>query len=264
MSIKAYDWIANHAYRTPDKVASVDLFSERSLTYAEMDRRVGRLAQFLSRSLGIERGDRVAILARNSTDIFDLQFACQRLGAIMLPLNWRLAVPELEFIISDASPKVLIFDDFFADSVSALNEAGVAPLTVEMHPDGSASEFEYGIGHAKGEVAPVELSHDDIVTILYTSGTTGLPKGAMITYGMNFWNAVNLGLPALVTPKTVHLSILPLFTPAASTLTRTSPTMPAARSWYCASSIPAAPSATWPTPVSGSLTRWACRPTSSS
>ncbi len=99
MTIKAYDWIRHHASRTPEKTASVDLFSERSQSYAEMDARVGRLAVFLVRGLGAARGERVAILARNSTDTFDLQFACQRLGAIMVPLNWRLAVPEKGVIL---------------------------------------------------------------------------------------------------------------------------------------------------------------------
>ena len=123
MSTRAYDWIAHHAHRTPDKTASVDLFSERSFTYAEMDARVGRLAVFLARTLGVARGERVAILARNSTDTFDLQFACQRLGAIMVPLNWRLAVPELEFILRDADIGVLIHEDFFADQAEALHAA---------------------------------------------------------------------------------------------------------------------------------------------
>ncbi len=211
MTIKAYDWIRHHASRTPEKTASVDLFSERSQSYAEMDARVGRLAVFLARGLGVARGERVAILARNSTDTFDLQFACQRLGAIMVPLNWRLAVPELELILANAAIDVLIHEDTFADPADALHRADVAPTLIEMRTDGSESPFEYGIARAKGELEPVELSHDDVVTILYTSGTTGLAKGVLITYGMNFWNAVNLGLPAMITPKTITLTVLPLF-----------------------------------------------------
>ena len=211
MNLKAYDWITAHAHRTPDKLASVDLFSERSYTYAETDARVGRLAVFLAHTLGVQRGERVAILARNSTDTFDLQFACFRLGAIMVPLNWRLAVTELEFILRDAALDVLIHEDFFADQAEALNAAGVAPTLVEMRTDGGASPFELGIKRARGEIEPAALGHEDVVTILYTSGTTGLPKGAMITYGMNFWNALHFAMASAITRYSRNLTVLPLF-----------------------------------------------------
>ena len=211
MSAKAYDWIRHHAFRTPDKTASIDLYSDRRYSYAEMDRRIGRLASFLRHGLAIERGERVAVLSRNATDMFDIQFACGRLGAIFMPLNWRLAVPELEFILADATPKVLLYDDQFVDAASAMKDEGKVPLTVEIRYQAPDSELEYAIARASDDVEPVDVSHADISTILYTSGTTGLAKGAMITHGMNFWNAVNLGMASWITPKTVHLSILPLF-----------------------------------------------------
>ena len=210
MSVKAYDWIRHHALRTPDKVASVDLYSERRLTYAEMDQRIGRLAQFLRHTLGVERGDRVAVLSRNSTDIFDIQFACGRLGAIFMPLNWRLALPELEYVLTDSTPRTLIYDGQFADAAEALEGEFVATI-VELDCGGGDCAFEYGIAHADGAVEPEDITHDDISTILYTSGTTGLPKGAIISHGMTFWNAVNMGMTSLVTPKTVCLAFLPLF-----------------------------------------------------
>lgn len=73
MGVKVYDWIRRHADRTPNKIAGIDLFSERRFTYREMDRRIGRLGYFLRHRLGIEAGDRVAVLSRNSTDIFDIR-----------------------------------------------------------------------------------------------------------------------------------------------------------------------------------------------
>ena len=210
MSVKAYDWIRHHACRTPDKVASVDLYSERRLTYAEMDQRIGRLAHFLRHTLGVDRGDRVAVLSRNSTDIFDIQFACGRLGAIFMPLNWRLALPELEFILTDSKPRTLLYDGQFVDAAEALEGKFVATI-VELDCNGGDCAFEYGVAHTGGIVEPEDITHDDISTILYTSGTTGLPKGAMISHGMTFWNAVNMGMTSLVTPKTVCLAFLPLF-----------------------------------------------------
>ena len=110
MSVRYYDWIAHFGRRTPDKIAVVDLGSQRRLSYAEFDRRIARLASHLREQLGVARGDRVAVLALNSTDTLEVQFACFRIGAVFLPLNNRLTVPELQFIVGDASPTVMIHD----------------------------------------------------------------------------------------------------------------------------------------------------------
>ena len=101
MPVRHYDWIAHFSRRTPDKVAVVDLFSERRFTYAQFDARISRLAAHLRDRLNIARGDRVAVLAHNTTDTLEVQFACGRLGAVFLPLNTRLTVPELQFIVLD-------------------------------------------------------------------------------------------------------------------------------------------------------------------
>ena len=94
-AIPYYDWIAHHAGRRPTKLAIHDLQTGRKFTYADVDDRTDRLAAALA-GLGIAKGDRVGLLAPNCAEYFELQFACGRLGVIMLPLNWRLTVPELE------------------------------------------------------------------------------------------------------------------------------------------------------------------------
>src|SRR5471032_954564 len=88
-----YDWIAHHAHRRPTQLAIDDLQTARKFTYADVDRRTAQLTAALTQ-LGIAKGDRVALLAPNCAEYFELQFACGRLGAIMLPLNWRLTVPS--------------------------------------------------------------------------------------------------------------------------------------------------------------------------
>jgi fatty-acyl-CoA synthase len=108
--VRYYDWIAHHARRTPGKTALVDLGSDRRFTYADLDARVARLAGHLRKVGGVGIGDRVAVLALNSTDTLEGQFACFRLGAIFVPLNSRLTVPELQFIVGDAAPKLMIHD----------------------------------------------------------------------------------------------------------------------------------------------------------
>ncbi len=92
-TIPYYDWIAHHAGRRPRQLAIHDLHTGRKISYAALDERIGRLTSALA-ARGIARGDRIALLAPNCAEYFELQFACGRLGAIMLPLNWRLTVPR--------------------------------------------------------------------------------------------------------------------------------------------------------------------------
>jgi len=208
LAVRYYDWIGHFGRRTPDKLAVVDLASERRFTYAELDARISRLARHLRDRLGIARGDRVAVLALNTTDTLEVQFACGRLGAVFLPLNTRLTVPELEFIVGDAAPKVMVNDADLAETALAVAKLCKVEASLLLGPNGS---YEAAIASAKplDQVEPVTL--DDISTIMYTSGTTGQPKGAIITHGMTFWNCVNLGGPAYITPSTVQLTVLPLF-----------------------------------------------------
>ena len=120
MPVPHHDWIAHHAARRPDAVAAVDLASGRSLGYREFDRRIARLAGHLRDACGIGPGARVAALAQNGTDLLEAQFACFRLGALFVPLNWRLALPELDAIAADCTPAVLVHDAEFADAAEAL------------------------------------------------------------------------------------------------------------------------------------------------
>jgi len=208
LAVRYYDWITHFGRRTPDKLAVVDLASERRFTYAELDARTSRLARHLRDRLGVARGDRVAVLALNTTDTLEVQFACGRLGAVFLPLNTRLTVPELQFIVGDAAPKVMVHDADLAETALAVAKLRKVESSLLLGPDGS---YEAAIASAKplDRIEPVTL--DDISTIMYTSGTTGQPKGAIITHGMTFWNCVNLGGPAYITPSTVQLTVLPLF-----------------------------------------------------
>jgi len=210
-AVRAYDWISHHAESRPSTEAVRDLDTERSFTYAELDRRIDAMATYLT-ELGIGRGQRVAVLAHNGVEYFDIQFACARTGSICVLLNCRLTVSELEYIIGDSSPMLLVHDAEFAESAIELQRRCEIATLLEIDHDAPDSRYETALTeHADQPVERVELTHDDVITIMYTSGTTGLPKGAMITHGMNFWNSVNLGIPAGIGIDTVHLNVLPLF-----------------------------------------------------
>ncbi len=120
LAVRYYDWIAHFGRRTPHKPAVVDLASGREFTYAQFDARISRLAAYLRERLNIKRGDRVAVLALNTTDTLEVQFACGRLGAVFLPLNTRLTVPELQYIVGDAAPALMIHDAELADVATSV------------------------------------------------------------------------------------------------------------------------------------------------
>jgi acyl-CoA synthetase (AMP-forming)/AMP-acid ligase II len=186
--VRAYDWIAQHTSQRPNKEAVRDLGSGRSFTYAELDRRVDAMAAHLA-SIGIGRGDRVGVLAHNGVEYFDIQFACARRGAICVLLNWRLTVSELEYILNDSSPMLLVHDISLTESAEELQRLCSIGELLAIDGGTPDSPYEKVLALFDGEDGGrAEATHDDIITIMYTSGTTGLPKGAMITHGMNFWN----------------------------------------------------------------------------
>jgi len=200
--VRAFDWVTYHADVRPNKVALIDDGRDLTITYGDLGDRVARLATWLVH-VGIERGDRVAFLAENTTDIFEVLFACGRVGAILVPLNWRLTVPELRFMIADATPRILIFEEQFIESATQLD----VPQTLRLGDD-----FEVAKAQSDPSEAPAMAStHDDILALLYTSGTTGNPKGAIETIGMFFWNAINIGNEVELTQSSVGLNVLPTF-----------------------------------------------------
>ena len=206
MSIPYYDGVAHHAMRRPSSMAAVDLATGRHHTYQTFDNRISRLAASFLSHFAIKPDDRIAILAPNTTDTFEVQFACGRIGAIFVPLNWRLANPELQAILADCTPTMLIYDPDFAGRAQELARICNIPRILQLGPP-----FERIASDGPLLDQPVPATLDDISTILYTSGTTGLPKGAIITHGMNFWNSVHSMSVAGVARSSVFLGLLPLF-----------------------------------------------------
>ena len=159
LPVRYYDWIAHFGRRTPDKLAVVDLASERHFSYAQFDARISRLAAYLRDQLKIARGDRVAVLALNTSDTLEVQFACGRLGAVFLPLNTRLTVPELQYIVGDAAPSLMIHDAELADIALAVAKLCKVSSTLLLGPAGS---YEAAIASAKPLDKPEVVTLDDI------------------------------------------------------------------------------------------------------
>jgi fatty-acyl-CoA synthase len=202
MAVPAYDWIGFHADLRPNSIALIDDYTGKTHTYSELNDRVNRMAAWLA-NRGVGEGARVAFLSENTIDIFEVLFACAHLKAILVPLNWRLAVPELQFIIEDSRPHVLIFEEQFQASVDGL----AAPVCLRLGDD-----YEAALASADPTGAPpVTATHDDALAIMYTSGTTGHPKGALVTHRMFFYNAINIGDAVGLTHRSRNLNVLPTF-----------------------------------------------------
>lgn len=177
VAVRAYDWLDHHAANRSAKEAVRDLGTDRSFTYGDLDRRADAMAAHFV-SIGIGRGDRVAVLAHNGVEFFDIQFACARLGAICVLLNWRLTVTELEYFLNDSAPMLLVHDASFGDSAGELQRRCSIGDLLAIDGGTSDSHDESTLARFDGERPErAELTHDDAITIMYTSGTTGLPKG---------------------------------------------------------------------------------------
>ena len=204
------DWIAHHARWFPRREAVHDLASGRRFTYADFDERISRAALWMRDRFGVGRGDRVAVLSHNDSDVFEAQFACQRLGAIFMPFNWRLATPELEFICGDAEPRAFLHGvEFEAAVAEVARTCGIEHVAALAN--GGPSEYEAGLAGAGGTLADPGVELGDTWTIMYTSGTTGRPKGARNTYRMGLYNTLNSVVACEVGPRARNLVFLPTF-----------------------------------------------------
>src|SRR5216684_6644061 len=166
LPVRYYDWIAHFGRRTPDKLAVVDLASERRFSYAQFDARISRLAAHLGDRLKIARGDRVAVLALNTTDTLEVQFACGRIGAVFLPQNTRLTVPELQYIVGDAAPRLMIHDADLAEVALSVAKLCNVSSALLLGPNGA---YEAAINSSKPLDRREDVTLDDISTIMYTS-----------------------------------------------------------------------------------------------
>ena len=194
------DWLKRWALYSPNRIALQSGDDDRSFTYAHLYRFSCDLAARLHSTYHIGVGDRVACFAQNELEYIALFFAVQRLGAILVPINFRFTTAEAEHIVRDSGAKVLIAQEAFwstVGSLSAVTSLVAFESLMRDLPQAAPLDFKGGF--------------EEPCMILYTSGTTGFPKGAVITPRMQFWNSINTGLRLNLTQNEVVLTFLPLF-----------------------------------------------------
>ena len=177
------NWFRQRAERTPERAALE--FEGGRWTYEQMQQEIEGCAARLQ-ALGVARGDRVAFLGLNQPMFFFAMFAAARLGAIFVPLNFRLTGPELAFMLNDCTAKVLIVDAQLHPVIAAVRD-DLKTVTALL----AAEEPEAWVSGSLPATEHVAVGEDDVAMIMYTSGTTGRPKGAMLTHGNFWWNNTN-------------------------------------------------------------------------
>jgi len=190
--VQSTDWLARRAQLTPDRVALIDHQSGARTTYAQWNDRANRTAALLQ-GLGVAKGDRVAVYSSNCTEYLDLFWAAGKTGAVLQNLNWRLTVHELRDIVARGLPKVFIYGKEWQEQAARLKPSFTTVEHVVTFGQPEAGELAF----AEREVldarlmATPSLTMDDPWGIYYTGGTTGIPKGAVLTHGNITWNSVN-------------------------------------------------------------------------
>ncbi len=217
------DYLGRRAIYSPDRLAFVDTSKtpEWRLNFRQMNERANRFANYL-RGGGVGKGDRVAILARDGIEHLDCFFACGKLGAIHTALNWRLHWRETAAVVENTTPKVLIYSDEFKESVGEIQNHALSKVEGSkfkilnyLHVEGNDAKgstlFEDAV--QSGAATPVTcetLEAEDIAALIFTGGTTGLPKAAQVSHRMIAWNTLNTVIHD-VTHDDVYLNVFPLF-----------------------------------------------------
>jgi fatty-acyl-CoA synthase len=211
-------WVQRWGDLHPDKPAII--FEKEQITYSDLNQRANRASSWLQ-SLGIEKGDRVAVMLNNCPEFIELFLACARLGAIFVPLNFRSAAPELDYFIRNCHPRLFVFGHGFLDNVKILDFENIRPQvllsSVGREPtdksvidySGESATFDGRKPFLTRSLGPTDPEEPQV--IMYTSGTTGRPKGAVLSHRKTFFNCLNADIFFKMHFDDIMLVILPLF-----------------------------------------------------
>lgn len=207
-------WIRKQALYQPDKVAII--FGDQKISYREFNRTINRIAHYFA-SIGIGKGDRVAVLMHNHPCMLETYFACAKSGAIFVPFNFRLTMEELKYQISDCTPKLTIFSEDVREMVDEIQKemkVGLPQLAmVNMTNTDSTDyiDFYKQIYHYPDKEIECDIVPEDCHMIMYSSGTTGYPKGIVMPHRKAFWNTINAVHSLDLSRKDISLCVLPFF-----------------------------------------------------
>jgi fatty-acyl-CoA synthase len=210
------DWLNRREQLSPNKIALIDAASgNQEITYRQWNRRVNQIANFLHERLGVSKGDRISIYSMNRMEYLDMLFACNKLGAVLQVINWRLTVEELESIIGEVDPAVLVYSVEWIEQINQLRPSlqGVKWFLCldEVALEGDLSWVIEADHWNETQPDAIELDWEDPWVICYTGGTTGLPKGAILNYRSMTWNSINTVMSWGLRPDDIVPHFMPMF-----------------------------------------------------
>ncbi len=212
-----WTWVGDIARRraqlTPDRIAIIDNIEKNRYTFRDINKRANQAARVLE-IYGIGKGDRVAILSKNRLDCIDLYFATEKVGAILVPLNIRLAIPELKQLVELTTPSILIYDPLLENQARELKTVISIKTYLVMGNNDMNGDKSLRIlmeMQCNKNLPLPNIKFDDPHLILFTGGTTGLPKGAVLSQRLIYWNAFNTILTWGLFPDDVEPLLFPLF-----------------------------------------------------
>lgn len=204
------DWASQWALYSPEKTAFKEAETGRSLTFGTLHRQANQLAYRLTAHFGVKKGDRVAVLAENCLEYVVLFCTAQKTGCTLVPLNYRLSAPELDYLLRDSKPRLVIGESKFQHLLDGASFYKKIPHRWSL--EALAAYCDGAIPTDSTLNFPgVLLRDDDPIFILYTSGTTGFPKGALYTHRMLFWNSINTAMSLVVNSESRTVNVMPPF-----------------------------------------------------
>ena len=199
MKMWQHDWISRWALYSPEKLAIKEQDSDMEITYASLNKKANGILNQLQAMYHITSGDRIAVFAEYSIDYIALFSAAQKLGFAIVPLNYRLALPEITEILHDSAPRLILVENKFRHLVA--NE--FSNISHDFSILGEMKEMDY--------VFIPEVMEDTLLFIIYTSGTTGKPKGVKYTHKMAFWNSINTAISLHLSAESRTINVMPPF-----------------------------------------------------
>lgn len=200
------DWMAKWGHYAPARIAIRQYETQQELTYWQLNRRAAYLMQYLQSNYHLKAGDRIAILAENSLVHVLLFAVAQKLGVVLVPLNYRLSSNEIAYLLQDAEPSLIVAANSMHAKLPPISKLStIAIQTLWVLSTTIPEDFD------EWAIETAVITPGDPIFILYTSGTTGFPKGALYTHQMLFWNSINTSLSLLLNTESRTLNCMPLF-----------------------------------------------------
>ncbi|MHA2044312.1 MAG: acyl-CoA synthetase [Candidatus Thorarchaeota archaeon] len=207
------DWTGRRALLTPNKEAIVDNIQNKRYTFQDMEKRANQVARVLLDS-GVQKGDRVGVYSKNRFDFLDILFACGKIGAILTPFNIRLTTPETEYLLKKTNPSMVFYDPSLGsqfNEIRSLLEKSQVVVMGDKMIDTDPDIHSLMTRQSSSAVERLSLTMDDPYFIVFTGGTTGRPKGAVLSHGLVFWNSVNTIVSWGLRPDDIQPLLFPLF-----------------------------------------------------